>query len=61
MLITESRAGRALEVTSDGEVAWEYINEVRPDVVGLLSEAQRLDERFDRGFFERLESTCPTR
>lgn len=59
LLITESRAGRALEISAQGKLVWEYNNVVRQDVVGLLSEAQRLDQRFDRSFFEQLAAACP--
>jgi hypothetical protein len=58
MLITESRRGRAFEVTADGRVVWEYFNEVEDGVVGLLSEAQRLAPRFDVAFFETLAAAC---
>ena len=44
MLLTEARAGRAVEVTSDGKTVWEWIgkpfNESR---VPLLTEATRVD------------------
>jgi hypothetical protein len=58
ILLTESRNGRALEVTEDGRVVWEYNNVVEPGVVGLLSEAQRLPARFDKAFFAEKEAAC---
>jgi hypothetical protein len=46
LLLTESMKGRAVEVTPDGERAWEFVNYVRPGTVGLMEEVQRLEPRF---------------
>jgi outer membrane protein assembly factor BamB len=49
-LITESENGRALEVTRDGRVVWEYYNPNRAgehkELVAVLFEAVRLPESF---------------
>jgi hypothetical protein len=52
-LITESEAGRLLEVTADGEVVWEYINPVtgRPtpdgeELVSIVCWGQRIDPTY---------------
>ncbi len=42
LLITESKNGRAFEINRRGEVVWEYVNYVSPNVVGLVEEVQRL-------------------
>lgn len=55
VLITESRRGRALEVTQLGEVVWEYVNRFDEDEVGLLEETQR----YDRSYFHVSDWSCP--
>jgi Arylsulfotransferase (ASST) len=46
-LITESNGGRIVEVTRDGEIAWEFVNPVRggPDgnLIPIIAWAERLD------------------
>lgn len=42
LLVTESREGRAFEVTPAGDVVWQYVNEVEPGVVGTVTEVTRL-------------------
>jgi hypothetical protein len=46
-LITESTAGRALEVRPDGKIVWEYFNPARGgddgDLIAYLMEVVRLD------------------
>ncbi|MFC3282180.1 arylsulfotransferase family protein [Litchfieldella rifensis] len=54
-LITESDGGRLLEVTPEGEIAWEFVNPVRggPDdkMIPVMAWAQRLDRAmFDSEF-----------
>lgn len=53
-LITESENGRALEVTPDGRVVWEYYNPHRAgernELVAVLFEMQRLPPDFRAGF-----------
>ena len=47
-LITESEGGRLLEVTSDGEIVWEYVNPIRADddkVVSIVCWGQRIDPK----------------
>ncbi len=58
VLITESRSGRAFEITSEGDVVWEYYNLVQEDILGLIAEAQRLPLQFDREFFAQLNRSC---
>lgn len=41
VLITESTGGRILEVTRNGEIVWEYINQLSDDRVGVVIRAQR--------------------
>lgn len=47
-LITESNSGRILEVTQDGEVAWEYLNPARggeeEDYIAIVNLAQRITQ-----------------
>lgn len=47
VLITESDAGRLLEVTRDGEIVWEFVNPVRGGSdnkqIPILSSVQRVD------------------
>lgn len=59
-LISESRSGRAFEITSEGDVVWEYYNVVQEDVLGLIDEVQRLPPQFDPEFFARLNRSCNT-
>jgi hypothetical protein len=46
-LITESDGGRLIEVTTDGDVVWEFVNPVRGgedgDLLPVVSVAQRID------------------
>jgi hypothetical protein len=42
--------GRAFELDDEGNVVWEYVNQVRPGTVGLVEEVQRLAPRFDAVF-----------
>lgn len=58
LLITESQAGRALEVDVEGEVIWEYVNYLDGGIVGLLLEATRLPAAFDSDTFKRLARRC---
>jgi len=41
LLIAETRAGRVLEVTEAGEIAWEYINRADADTVYSVTGATR--------------------
>jgi len=50
LLVTESMQGRAFELDDEGNVVWEYVNQVRPGTVGLVEEVQRLAPRFDAVF-----------
>lgn len=50
LLITESRGGRAFEVTPDGEMVWDYYNIVGEDSLGAVDEVERLPERFNAVF-----------
>ncbi|MTI64491.1 arylsulfotransferase family protein [Methylophaga sp.] len=55
ILIADSRNGRVIEVTPDGEIIWEYNNIVRDGVVGFVETAQRLPAHFSPDFFRQLE------
>jgi hypothetical protein len=46
LLLTEAIGSRAIEVSPRGELLWEYYNQVRPGVLGLLSDAQRIPPDF---------------
>lgn len=61
ILITDSRNGHALETDRKGEIVWEYYNLVKPGMIGLITEAQRLPVQFDEAFFSRTASTCPAK
>lgn len=50
LLITESRGGRAFEVTPDGDMVWDFYNVVGVDTVGVVSEVTRLPAHFDAVF-----------
>jgi Arylsulfotransferase (ASST) len=41
LLITESQAGRAFEMTAGGDIVWTYINRWDEDEVAWISEATR--------------------
>lgn len=58
LLLSESRYGRALEITNEGNVVWEYYNLVEPGWLGILEEAERLPEDFTRDFFVRARDLC---
>ena len=42
LLLTESKRGRGFEVNKQGEIVWQYVNYVDRDIVGIVSEVQRL-------------------
>ena len=46
VLITETDAGRAFEVTPDGDVVWSFVNEWDDEQVGWLMKATRYPETF---------------
>lgn len=56
-LITESNAGRAFEVSADGEIVWEFLNPHRSDEpeprIATLLELQRLPADFPRAWARR--------
>lgn len=58
LLVAESRAGRLFEVTSDGQLVWEYFNIIGPDLLGAITYAERLSTKFDAAFFENAKSVC---
>jgi hypothetical protein len=60
LLLTEAEAGRALEVDPRGEVIWEYFNQVRPGVLGTLTDAQRIPPEFmSPARLKALAAACP--
>jgi hypothetical protein len=42
ILVTEATRGRAFEINPEGQLVWEYRNVIGPNLVGMLSEAQRI-------------------
>jgi hypothetical protein len=54
LLITETLAGRIIEVTPDGDIVWEYINRYDDDEVAWLSDAVRYPE----GYFKVSDWSC---
>jgi Arylsulfotransferase (ASST) len=46
ILITESEAGRAFEVTVDGEIVWSFVNRWDEESVALISRATRYPEGY---------------
>lgn len=52
LLVTESRRGRGFELSPDGEVVWEFRNELGNGRVGLVDEVQRLTEKQSRFFMK---------
>jgi hypothetical protein len=53
-LITESNGGRIVEVTPEGDIAWEFFNPVRggPDgKIPIICKAYRLDDEFTARLF----------
>lgn len=46
LLVTESHAGRAFELAPDGTIVWEYHNVIDSDTLGVVTEVQRLPDRF---------------
>lgn len=58
ILITEAVKGRAIEITGDGRPVWEFHNIVKPGLVALIDEAQRLPARFDVKYFAEKKAMC---
>ena len=54
MIITEFDAGRVLEVDSNGEIVWEYINRYDDDFVGELINA----DVYPAGYFQTGWAEC---
>jgi hypothetical protein len=59
-LLTESVAGRVVEVNASGDIVWEYFNLVGNGLIALISDAQVLPSHYDEGFFARALSKCST-
>jgi hypothetical protein len=58
ILIAETRAGRAFEVTSDGTLVWEHFNIIEPGLLGIVEDAQRLPPDFNEAFFAKIAANC---
>jgi len=56
LLITESVAGRAFEISPQGETVWQYINYVDAGIVALVEEVQRLPAETRQWFPDRERS-----
>ena len=52
ILITESKGGRAIEISPQGEIVWEFRNTVEDGWVGLLSQVDRLSPEMSALFRE---------
>jgi hypothetical protein len=57
-LLTESVAGRVIEVNTSGDIVWEYFNLVGNGLVAVISDAQVLPTQLDESFFARALSKC---
>jgi hypothetical protein len=57
-LITSSWEGRAMEITPEGELVWEYINALGDDYRGIVTQAILLPPEMDAQFFEKLQRAC---
>jgi hypothetical protein len=58
MLITESGAGRAFEITADGKIVWDYINIIEKGYAGVIFQADRLPTGYSESFFEQAVIQC---
>jgi arylsulfotransferase ASST len=58
LLLTESIAGRVIEVDASGHIVWEYFNLVGKGLVAVVDDALLLPPGFDEAFFARALSTC---
>lgn len=58
LLLTEGRGGRAIEITPDGRLAWEFINLVSQGTAAAMQEAERLPETMDETFFAEKRRQC---
>jgi hypothetical protein len=54
ILITESSAGRVLEIDREGRIAWEFINRFDEETVAIIGIATRYGE----SFFQVEDWTC---
>lgn len=58
ILITEAQKGRAFAIDSSGRIVWEYYNVADEGILGVIEDAQRLETRFDKVFFESVTAHC---
>lgn len=58
LLITVAWEGRAIEVTPDGETAWEYVNTVGSESRGVVTQARLLPAEMDAAFFQERRLSC---
>lgn len=58
VLITSSQQGRAFEVTSQGQIVWDYFNRIDDGYLGVLFEVSVLDSKFDPVFFQQARQRC---
>ena len=58
LIFTESMHGRALEVSPDGKLLWQYINIVEPGITGVVEEAERLPAKKNAEFFRQASLSC---
>jgi len=58
LLITESKKGRAFEVTPQGDIVWEYVNIIDDGIAGITEEVSRLPDLFTEEFMGDLTTAC---
>lgn len=58
VLVVEAVRGHVFEIDADGKVVWQFSNIVEKGLLGLITDATRLQSEFDASFFERARSTC---
>jgi hypothetical protein len=60
LLITEHMHGRAFELNAQGQIVWEYYNQLGGGVIGLINAAQRVDPaKLSVDQARRMEKACP--
>jgi hypothetical protein len=57
-LLTESVAGRVLEIDAAGNIAWEYFNVLGDGRVGMINDALWLPDTFTPAFFASASAAC---
>jgi hypothetical protein len=58
LLITDSRNGKAIEVNSNNELVWEFINVIDKNTAAVIQEVERLPIEMDKSFFGLWKDNC---